>query len=549
MKEKIPAHAFVSFCALICSCSAEGDTNLNSAEISFPEFNFADWNIQDIESLDPLQSTFVSFQNYLFEPLVRLNLRTGTISMQAAESYEVSEDGRTYRFTIRDGATWHDGRAVQAADFRDGFRRMMASDKCNNYFASLGFANGWEIIRGEKPLDSLGVEAPDARHLVVRLTEPSDSFIRALGIYCFFPVRRDVVEKHGEKYGQEPGRFVGNGPYRLKEWSKGASALFERNPHYWNAADITTGRIRFGTLASFGCSDSEALCYKEGRLSMASLYRTGDYEQAVALGLPVQSDQAPTSTSWTRTIDVNMREGALFSDSRLRRALTIGVDRRAVARSMDLGGGVGFPFFGVVTDGMPGVGAGSTFRQEHPLPQIGARVAEARALIADYLAEKRLGALPPVRMVLHADWKGHADPVVSEVSAALGTSVEPVYVRGDEFFEKLEKGEGDLMWSGQVPSDLDPASYLDMYRSTEMLWNYSGFRDAAFDEIANRAHAARTLEERHRLAAEGEAMLLAQNVTIPLYIDKGYWVAEFQGEEPFPLGAGFDFSRVKRLRK
>lgn len=544
-------HHSLAICAaaLLTSCGKNQEAQPESSEVGLQQFNFADWVLPDITSLDPYASEFLSFQHYLFEPLVRQSLESRAISMQAASSYKVSDDGRTYTFTLRPGATWHDGRAVQAGDFRDGFRRSMGSGVCTSYFSKLGFLNADEIIRGEKPVDTLGVEAPDATHFVIRLSEPSDFLIPSLSLHCFFPVRLDVVEREGERYGLEPGRFVGNGPYRVTEWTQGTSALLEKASGYWDAANISSRRIKLGSLQSFGCADSEALCYKEGKISWASLYRTGDYALAKQLGLPIRAPSAPRPTSWTRTIDINVREGALFSDPRLRKALAIGINRKAVARDMDMGGGDGFPFYGIVSDAIPGVAAGSTFRQEHPLPQIDAKLAEAHALVAEFLAERNLSALPAVRMLFFADWQGYAEPIVSAVSTALGTPIEALYLPGSECVETMKSGQAELFWGAQVPAEYDPSGYLDIFRSAEPVWNMAGFRDPAFDELVARAQASRTLAERHRLSAEAEALLLSRNVTVPVYIDKHYVIEEFEGVESFPFGAGPDFSRVKPLRE
>jgi oligopeptide transport system substrate-binding protein len=185
-------------------------------------------------SLDPAVGGpgYQEYQN-LYEALVDAYAKDGSINPLAAESWVSNEDGSVFTFTLRQGLKWSDGEALTMHHYRDGWLRMLdpatAAYQPQNLFAiknAEAFNKGTVTDR-----DGVGLEVLDDHTLRVTLERPTPFFLRSVGRQEFFPIRLDVLERHGDQW-MEAGNFVGNGPYMLSEWLHDQRMVFVHNPHY-----------------------------------------------------------------------------------------------------------------------------------------------------------------------------------------------------------------------------------------------------------------------------------------------------------------------------
>jgi len=93
-------------------------------------------------------------------------------------------------------------------------------------------------------LDQVGVRAKDDKTLIVTLDSPTAYFLDLAAFFTYFPVHPPTVLKHGKDWTR-PGNLVGNGPYRLKEWKVKEHILLEKNPQYWDAANVPDQKLKF----------------------------------------------------------------------------------------------------------------------------------------------------------------------------------------------------------------------------------------------------------------------------------------------------------------
>ena len=134
----------------------------------------------------------------------------------AAESWETSEDGLTWTFHLRDH-TWSDGVPVTAEDFVFAWRRILDAKTAAPYAYYLyPIKNARDVNTGKQPATALGVEARDAKTLVVTLAHPLPFMTEFLTHQSMYPVPRHVVEAKGSGWAR-PGNFVSNGPYRAAD--------------------------------------------------------------------------------------------------------------------------------------------------------------------------------------------------------------------------------------------------------------------------------------------------------------------------------------------
>ncbi len=153
-----------------------------------------------------------------------------TLSPELAESYTVSEDGLTYTFTLRKGLKWSDGSDFKASDVAFSWQRAAGSKLGADY----GYM--FEIIEGAP--DNLNVVADDAAGTVtVKITARAPYFLELCGFPTFYPVKEAVVDDQGA-WATKPESYIGMGAFRMTKYAVDDVISFEKNPNYWNAANV-----------------------------------------------------------------------------------------------------------------------------------------------------------------------------------------------------------------------------------------------------------------------------------------------------------------------
>ena len=150
-----------------------------------------------------------------------------------ARSWQISDDGRTYVFYLRDDVYWSDGTPVTAADFVYAWRRRLDPTRPAGIAAILfDVVNARAYHQGDiADAGQLGVQAMDDRTLVVKLEEPAGYFLQLLAHGSTFPTPRHIVERWGARW-TDPDNIVTNGPFLLESWQPGQSLVLKRNPLY-----------------------------------------------------------------------------------------------------------------------------------------------------------------------------------------------------------------------------------------------------------------------------------------------------------------------------
>ena len=159
-----------------------------------------------------------------------------------AETYDLSEDGKTYTFHLRD-AKWSNGEAVTAADFVFGWQRAVDPATASEYSYMLSdigqVVNAAEIIAGEKPVTDLGVTAVDDKTLEVQLNVPVSYFLSLMYFPTFYPVNEAFYNTCADTFGTSPETVLSNGAFVLTDYQPAATAFaMEKNPDYYDADKI-----------------------------------------------------------------------------------------------------------------------------------------------------------------------------------------------------------------------------------------------------------------------------------------------------------------------
>lgn len=220
---------FLLLLAAICGC---GDKSKNNAPRDTLNVNLGnepptlDWSLAT-------DGTSINVINNIMEGLTQFS-KDFTPEPDLAESWEVSEDGKTYTFKIREGVKWTDGKPLTAGDFEYSWKRILNPETGGDYAYSLyDVENAEEYNTGKiTDADMVGVRALDDRTLEVKLRRPASYFPSMLAFITTFPQRKDVIEKHGQEW-TDPANIVSLGPYALTSWRHHDNIVLTENPGYW----------------------------------------------------------------------------------------------------------------------------------------------------------------------------------------------------------------------------------------------------------------------------------------------------------------------------
>ena len=169
----------------------------------------------------------------------------GKLVPGTAERWEISDDGREYRFWIRPQARWSNGDALTAAHFVAGFRRLVDPATAAIYSRSISVVrNATQILEGTLPVDRLGVSAPEEYLLVVELEQPVPYFLDLLTHPSMFPIHPGALAEHGDAFSR-PGNYITNGAYKLDSWQVGAVVEVSRNDYFHDSANTRIDKVRW----------------------------------------------------------------------------------------------------------------------------------------------------------------------------------------------------------------------------------------------------------------------------------------------------------------
>ena len=199
----------------------------------------------DVATLDP--AIGYDWQNWsmiksLFDGLMDYEPGTTKLRPELAESYEISEDGKTFTFKLRQGVKFHNGREMTADDVKytlDRVTNPTTQSPGAGFFASI---KGYEDVAGGKAESLSGVTVVDPHTVKIELSRPDATFLHVMALNFSHVVPKEAVEEHGADFGKHP---VGTGAFKMAEWTLGQRLVFERNADYWNKGLPYLDKITF----------------------------------------------------------------------------------------------------------------------------------------------------------------------------------------------------------------------------------------------------------------------------------------------------------------
>jgi oligopeptide transport system substrate-binding protein len=473
------------------------------------------------DSLDPQRARATESQTVLrdlCEGLTTLAKDASTAPGVATE-WNVSADGKTYIFKLRDNARWSNGDRVVAADFVAALRRLVDPATASQYAQIIdAVVNATDIISGKTPPDSLGVSAPDDATLVVQLVAPT-SYLPALFAHpSTCPVHRPTLAAHPNEIAK-PGIMVSNGPFLLKEWVPGLHILIERNHRYWNDAETHLDGVKYLQIAD---ENAELTRYRAGDLHVTNVVPRGQFDWIKA-NLGAELHISPQLTTYY--YGYNLERAPFKGNPGLRRALSEVVDRERLATAVLRVGEI--PAYGWVPPGVHDYTSQSFDYAGRPLAE---RIAEARRLYAaaGYSAQKPL----------HFELRYNAGEVHERVAVAiasmwkeaLGVDVQLSAVEFKSLLQDIDRGDVEMYRSSWVGDYNDAYTFLQ-YLKSDFGINLPHYKSSEYDSLLARAAAEVDAAKRRDLLQQAEALALHDHALMPVYfyVNKRLVKPEVQG--------------------
>jgi oligopeptide transport system substrate-binding protein len=464
----------VALSAIIASSAFAAPTEINGEALA-AEQSFSYRLLDDLKSFDPQINTDVegaAVLRNLFEGLMNEG-PTGELIPGAAASFDVSDDKLTYTFNLRD-ANWSNGEAVTANDFVYAWRRLVDPATASEYawyMELMGVKNASAVVKGDMPLDQLGVRAVDDKTFEVVIENALPYFASMTVHGSTFPVPKKTIDEHGADW-TKPGNMVGNGAYTLTDYRSGEKIVLDRNPAYWD----NEGTIIEKVTALIMNDENQALTrYLAGEVDKTNI-PAGQYPR-LAKELPDQAISAPYSCSYIYWFNMGEKGPEALKDIRVRKALSYAVNREVVTDRILQGGQFqSYNFAHQKTAGfeLPEIDYASWTQEE--------RDTKAKAL----LAEAGYGADNPLKLKINYNTSESHKKIAIGVSQfwkkTLGVEVELANTEWKIHTTNLQNGDyevGRYAWCGDYN---EASTYLDLLTSYSG-HNVGGYSNPEYDTL------------------------------------------------------------------
>ena len=485
------------------------------------------------ETLDPALNSAIDGANTIitiFEPLLLINENNEVIGGQA-ESWEASEDGLTWTFTMRDGLKWSDGTDLTAKDFEYSFKRMVDPNTAAPYAETcLGMIDGFEEAAGfpdadgnptaEPNPDALNVKASDdGKTLTIVLSYPCSYFDKMAAFATMSPVQQATVEANGDAWCTSPDTFVSNGPYMITDWTPSERIVLTKNPNYvggWDSSKIVSDTI---TLLLLEDSSASYAAYNSGE---AQLIKDVPTDEIPSLTKAEDGGDFYVDTILgTYYVSLNLQRDA-FKDAKVRKALSLAIDRDYVANTIMQG--TYSAADSIVGPGI--VDESGYFHDNGNAPYISAdyeaNLAEAKKLLEEAGYPNGEG-YPTIEYSTND--AGYHVPLAEYLQQAwgdLGITLTINKMEWSSFTPARRAGEYDVARNGWVMDYNDPSNMLDLFCSGN--GNNDGkYSNPDFDAAIDASRVADSAEHFAQLH-KAEDILMEDMGCLPIAYYNDYWL-------------------------
>jgi len=490
----------------------KADNNTPAAtDVATPQVNrIVSSNMAEPGTLDPAKArgTHESWPlQHLFVGLTRVN-KDGKVENALADKIEISEDGKVYKVTLKDGLKWSDGNPITAEDFEFAWKRVLDPKMESQYAYQLYYiAGAEEYNKGKGKADSVGVKAVDAKTLQVTLKQPTAYFDSLMGFYTYYPVSKKVVEANAD-WAKDPKTLVSNGAFTLKDWTHNSKIVMDKNPNYYEADKVKIDGIDLDII------EDQSTVYQK--------YVAGEYNMVVELPTEVTAKLraeknpelviGPNVALYYYNLNPAVKP---LNNVKVRKALSLALDRKVITDQITQGGQL--PATAIVPPGLLD-DTGKEFSDANK-DLIKTDVEEAKKLLTEGLAEEKMTPADVKLTILYNTSENHkkiAEAIQQMWNKELGIKTE---LENVEFKVKIDRENAhqfEISRSGWVGDYLDPMTFMDLW-ITGASNNYVNYSNPEYDKLVKEAQTSTDQKLRMDNMKKAEKMILEDMAIVPIY--------------------------------
>ncbi|WP_294455499.1 peptide ABC transporter substrate-binding protein [uncultured Allofournierella sp.] len=489
------------------------------------------------ESIDPALNSTIDGGNMLitaFEGLLIVD-ENNQVQPGQAESWEVSEDGLTWTFHLREGLKWSDGTDLDATDFVYTYKRVADPDTAAPYSqTAVGMIAGYDEAMNGNP-DALQVEAPDANTFVVHLSYPCTYFDKLAAFATLSPVQQETIEANGDAWATSPETYISNGPYYMTEWTVGQQIVFTKNPYYkggWDSDKIVTDTITFLLM-----EDSTA-AYTAYTTGQAQLIKDVPTEEIPSLTKAEDGGEFyvdPVMGTYYLTMNDSIEP---FNDVNVRKALSLAIDRDYIANTLMQG--TYSPAYKLTGPGITDAD-GSAYMDKSSSEWIPEDYETAKTMAQEALAEAGYPNGEGFPTITYSTndagyHKALAEYLQQCYKEVLGINLEIEIVEWSSFTPMRRAGDYEMARNGWSFDYNDPSSMLELFM-TGNANNDGQYSNPEFDAMMENTKIA-DKEQRFENLHAAEEIVMADYSMIPVAYYNDFWLQspDLQGTWHSPYG-------------
>ncbi len=422
-----------------------------------------------------------------------------------AERWEVSPDGMTYTFFIRENAKWSNGDDLTADDFVQSWRRSFLPALGNQYASSLFvIKNAREFYEGKISFDQVGVKALDRKTLEVQLIAPTPYFLQLLDHHSAFPVHISTIEKYGaiDERGTKwtrPENFVGNGPFVPKEWTPNKYISVTKNPYYWDADKVRLNEIRFYPIEKYSV---EERMYRAGQLHI-TYYLPRDKLPIYRAKNDGVLRSFPNFATYFYRFNNTIKP---LNDLRVRKALAYSIDRQKIVEFVTKFGQK--PAYALTPPDPNSYIPNAKMPYDPKL---------ARKLLAEAGFPGGVG-FPTMSIAFNTNDEHEKIAVAIQQmwKKELGINILLDNVEWKVFLDRERQLDYEIDRASWYGDYLDPNTFLEMF-TTGNGNNKTGFSNSTYDELIRKAALEISPEKRMNYFQQADAILVDEVPILPIY--------------------------------
>ena len=493
--------------ALLAGCGSKTDTDT---------FRFAsELDIQGMDSTVVDDGMSFNAIHAITDGLTAVNEK-GKTAPAIAKSWDVSDDGKTYTFHLRD-AKWSNGDKVTANDFVYSWRKIIKD--AGNYAYMLG--NGGASVKNadalmelganatDEQMATLGVTAKDDKTLVVELENKVPYFTDLMAFPCYFPQNEKFVEKCGKNYGTKPEYTLSNGAYKMTKWVKGNKATFTKNDKYYDAKTVATKNLEMYLVQD---PKTAAQNFDNGKVDYATINST----------LVDKYKDKDTFTTFNEGylfyLQLNFKNNTV-ANKNVREALAYAINRKDLCENVLKDGSKAAT--GFVPSQLSTSPAGKDFRDDADK-----YVSYDQKKAQEYLdaAKKELGTDTITIDLLYGTDESPMDTMAEYLQGSFtklkGLKVNMVAtVKKDRIYNREANGNFQVVCTRWGPDYADPTTYLNLFLTGNSN-NFGKYSNAKVDSLMKQVQTESDVNKRWDLMTQVEKTALDDLAYIPVF-EKG----------------------------